>query len=125
MAELYGYHYKTGVVFAAFVPESGQAIARGGRYDDIGKDFGVARPATGFSADLKTLVSLTGLHGKQAQGIFSTVSNDSELLDFVAKLRAQGERVVMELPGKQGDAVAMHCNRIIVKDGSSWKVKEI
>ena len=46
------------MVFAAFVPGGGQAIAHGGRYDDIGADFGRARPATGFSTDLKALVGL-------------------------------------------------------------------
>ncbi len=48
LGELRGYHYHTGVVFAAFVPGVGQSIAQGGRYDDIGADFGRARPATGF-----------------------------------------------------------------------------
>ena len=59
LSELHGYHYKTGVVFAAFVPQLGQAIARGGRYDDIGKIFGRARAATGFSTDLKVLNELS------------------------------------------------------------------
>src|SRR5690606_9417749 len=58
LSELRGYNYHTGVVFAAFVPGVGQAIAQGGRYDDIGAVFGRSRPATGFSTDLKTLVSL-------------------------------------------------------------------
>ncbi len=58
LAELRGYHFHTGVVFAAFVPSSGKEIARGGRYDDIGRVFGRARPATGFSTDLKTLMLL-------------------------------------------------------------------
>lgn len=57
LGELRGYHYHTGVVFAAFVPGVGQSIAQGGRYDDIGADFGRARPATGFSTDLKSLVT--------------------------------------------------------------------
>ncbi|MFP3518919.1 ATP phosphoribosyltransferase regulatory subunit, partial [Pseudomonas sp. SIMBA_077] len=46
LGELRGYHYHTGVVFAVFVPGVGQSIAQGGRYDDIGADFGRARPAT-------------------------------------------------------------------------------
>src|SRR3546814_1417176 len=58
LGELRGYHYHTGVVFAVFVPGVGQSIAQGGRDDDIGADFGRARPATGFSTDLKTLVTL-------------------------------------------------------------------
>lgn len=53
LAELRGYAYHTGAVFAAYVPGQGQAIAQGGRYDDIGRAFGRARAATGFSADLR------------------------------------------------------------------------
>ena len=59
LAELRGYHYHTGLVFAAYVPGHGQEIARGGRYDGIGQAFGHARPATGFSSDLKTLLALS------------------------------------------------------------------
>lgn len=58
LAELRGYRYKTGMVFAAFVPEHGREIARGGRYDGIGAEFGAARPATGFSADMNELLRL-------------------------------------------------------------------
>ena len=58
LAELRGYRYHTGVVFAAFVPGEGRELARGGRYNGVGADFGVDRPATGFSADLNRLVSL-------------------------------------------------------------------
>ena len=57
LAELRGYHYHTGTVFAAYVAGRGQAVAQGGRYNDIGEVFGRARPATGFSTDLKTLLS--------------------------------------------------------------------
>lgn len=58
LAELRGYRYQTGVVFAAFVPGHGREIARGGRYDGVGAEFGAARPATGFSADLNELLRL-------------------------------------------------------------------
>lgn len=58
LAELRGYRYQTGMVFAAFVPGHGRELARGGRYDGVGSEFGVARPATGFSADVNELLSL-------------------------------------------------------------------
>lgn len=58
LAELRGYRYQTGVVFAAFVPGHGRELARGGRYDGVGAEFGTARPATGFSADLNELLRL-------------------------------------------------------------------
>ncbi|HEY9547317.1 MAG TPA: ATP phosphoribosyltransferase regulatory subunit [Solimonas sp.] len=58
LAELRGYSYHTGMVFAAFVPGHGREIARGGRYDGVGHEFGAPRPATGFSADLNELLRL-------------------------------------------------------------------
>ncbi|TXH05042.1 MAG: ATP phosphoribosyltransferase regulatory subunit [Nevskiaceae bacterium] len=60
LAELRGYRYQTGMVFAAFVPGHGRELARGGRYDGVGHEFGAARPATGFSADINELLRLGG-----------------------------------------------------------------
>lgn len=59
LAELRGYRYQTGMVFAAFVPGYGRELARGGRYDGVGREFGVPRAATGFSADVNELLSLS------------------------------------------------------------------
>lgn len=58
LAELRGLRYHTGLVFAAFVPGYGREIARGGRYDGVGREFGRAMPATGFSADMNELLRL-------------------------------------------------------------------
>ncbi|MGH8526035.1 MAG: ATP phosphoribosyltransferase regulatory subunit, partial [Gammaproteobacteria bacterium] len=97
LAELRGYHYHTGIVFAAYLPGQGQAIARGGRYDDIGRVFGRARPATGFSTDLKRLVSeAKPLPGKT---VCAPWGDDPDLTAMVTQLRMRGERVVWRLPG--------------------------
>lgn len=122
LAELRGYHYHTGVVFAAFVPGQGQAIAQGGRYDDIGKVFGRARPATGFSTDLRALLNLVPSAPVSEQGIFAPAVDDPLLDDMIARLRAEGKRVVQELPGQVGDAAAMECDRILVKQDGQWQV---
>ena len=58
LAELRGYGYHSGVVFAAYAQGRSRAIALGGRYDEVGKIFGRARPATGFSLDLRELVEM-------------------------------------------------------------------
>jgi ATP phosphoribosyltransferase regulatory subunit len=55
LAELRGYHYHSGVVFDAYCAGVAGAVARGGRYDEVGKAFGRARPATGFSIDLRSV----------------------------------------------------------------------
>lgn len=125
LAELHGYHYKTGVVFAAYVPGTGQEIARGGRYDEIAAAYGRARPATGFSTDIKTLVRIGQLNADRPQGILAPSEHSAELADQVDQLRAQGERVIYALPGSQATAAELGCNRELVKTDSHWSVKEI
>ena len=124
LGELRGYHYHTGVVFAVFVPGVGQSIAQGGRYDDIGADFGRARPATGFSTDLKTLVSLGNAElVKSAGGIWAPCSTDMALWQAVCRLREQGERVVQALEGQQSDAARVTgCDRQLEMQGGTWVV---
>ncbi len=123
LAELRGYHYHTGLVFAAYVSGRGQAVALGGRYDDIGKVFGRARPATGFSTDLKTLLSLSTHKNNQLAAIFAPADNDADLQAMIARLRQQGETVICALPGQSGGAKEMGCDRQLVKEGGGWKLK--
>lgn len=127
LSELRGYHYHTGILFAVFVPGQGQEIARGGRYDDIGRVFGRARPATGFSTDLKSLVNLSDYQSTNSasSAIFAPRSDDPALGSMIAELRAQGEIVIIELPGQLGDATAMGCKRILVQHDGQWSVEGI
>ncbi len=121
LSELHGYHYKTGVVFAAFVPQLGQAIARGGRYDDIGKVFGRARAATGFSTDLKVLNQLSDKQFVSSEKIFAPLNVDQ---NKVAELRAQGKIVIEQLPGQETDAQAMGCNQSLGLVDGQWLVND-
>ena len=124
LAELRGYGYQTGVVFAAFTPGCGEEIARGGRYDQIGEVFGRARPATGFSADLKTLIALSGRAAPAPrEGILAPASDDVALQQRIAELRTTGEIVVMTLPGQTMHAVESRCNRQLVKRDDAWVVE--
>ncbi len=120
LSELHGYHYKTGVVFAAFVPQRGQAIARGGRYDDIGKVFGRARPATGFSTDLKILNQLSGKQFTPAEKIFAPLDVEQKV---IATLRAEGKIVIEQLPGQEADAKAMGCNKSLCLVDGQWVIE--
>ncbi|MFI8480536.1 ATP phosphoribosyltransferase regulatory subunit [Pseudomonas sp. NPDC078700] len=124
LGELRGYHYHTGVVFAAFVPGVGQSIAQGGRYDDIGADFGRARPATGFSTDLKTLVSLGNMQLPDAPaGIWAPDHHDVYLWQAVQKLRGEGARVVQALPEQNlADAHEAGCDRQLQLRDGRWQV---
>ena len=126
LAELRGYRYQTGMVFAVFVPGCGQEIARGGRYDAIGRVFGRSRPATGFSTDLRELLQLSQRSfADRGSAIFAPAGEDVELLSAVQALRQSGERVVRALPGQEGDATDMGCDRVLVNEKGQWDVKPL
>ncbi|BAZ94864.1 histidyl-tRNA synthetase 2 [Thiohalobacter thiocyanaticus] len=125
LAELRGYAYQTGVVFAAFTPGCGQEVARGGRYDKIGEIFGRARPATGFSADLKTLMALGRTAAASDGAIYAPADGDSGLNDRVRELRSQGERVIQGLPGEAGGAQALGCDRRLELRDGVWEVRNL
>jgi ATP phosphoribosyltransferase regulatory subunit len=126
LAELRAYNYQTGMSFAVFVPGRGQEIVRGGRYDDIGQVFGRARPATGFSTDLKTLMDLSRRDFSRREGaILAPAGSAPGLLAAVRELRSKGERVISALPGQQGDAADMGCDRQLVEDKGNWTVKPV
>ncbi len=124
LGELRGYHYHTGTVFAAFVPGIGQSIAQGGRYDDIGANFGRARPATGFSTDLKTLVRLgNAVLDAPLRGIWAPALGDAGLWLKVRALRQAGERVVQALGVETlADAQASGCDRRLLQVDGVWVV---
>ena len=124
LGELHSYHYENGLVFAAFRDGEGQALARGGRYDGIGEAFGRARPATGFSADLKRLMPHDGdRRGRSGTGIFAPATEDPALEEAILRLRRQGERVVRALPGDGTTAVDYSCDRQLVQDSDGWTVR--
>lgn len=126
LSELRGYHYHTGVVFAAFVPGLGQEVARGGRYDDIGAAFGRARPACGFSSDLKLLMRLNkSVEQTVNNGIFAPWSDDPSQHQAVEKLRKEGKMVVMGLPGQVGSAEEMGCSALLSLQGNEWVVTAV
>jgi ATP phosphoribosyltransferase regulatory subunit len=127
-AALSGYRYQNGAVFAAYISGQGGEIARGGRYDMIGKVFGRSRPATGFSLDLKALAKISPKNNESVYGIYAPNDDDSALQDKIKKLRGQGERLICALsdqPCDTDDAKDMRCDRILVKDGQQWVVKSL
>jgi ATP phosphoribosyltransferase regulatory subunit len=100
LSDLVSYNYHTGLVFAAYLPGYGNAIARGGRYNNIGEVFGRSRPATGFSTDLKTLVMLSEHKVVKRKIVLAPAENDMALWGAVSKLRREGYKVVQALEGE-------------------------
>ena len=127
LSELRGFHYHTGLVFSALVPGHGQAVANGGRYDDIGEVFGRARPATGFATDLKALMGYLpmdqlaksdAVYAPCSKGL--SASDELSLWRAVKVLRASGESVVC---GLSNDAESGQYSRSLSLDNGQWIVK--
>ncbi|MEC5396990.1 ATP phosphoribosyltransferase regulatory subunit [Uliginosibacterium sp. H1] len=125
LADLRGYHYHTGLVFAAYCGNSAAAVALGGRYNESGQAFGRARPATGFSLDLRDLVSASSATAPVASAILAPVAGDAGLADAVAALRADGEVIVIELPGHEGTWREAGCDRRLVLRDDAWRVEPL
>ena len=120
LGELRGYHYLTGLVFAAFAPGYGNPIASGGRYDHIGEVFGRARPATGFAVDITALSKLGLLTQFQVQGILAVASDDPRQWEAIQALRAKGERVICA--ENLAAAAALHCDRQLIVSKGIYEV---
>lgn len=128
LCELRGFEYHTGIVFAAYTPHYGRAIAKGGRYDHIGEVFGRARPASGFDCDLKTLARLSRSKFQRPAGILAPVADNAALLAAIDKLREAGEIVVGALQEKNSSkkaALEMGCDRRLVKKSGKWVVEKL
>jgi ATP phosphoribosyltransferase regulatory subunit len=123
LADLRGYQYHSGVMFAVYVDKLPQPIARGGRYDHVGQAFGRSRPATGFSLDLLTLASLSPLRARKL-AIAAPWLNDAQLNQVIATLRSQGEVVIQVMAGETVEAAEYECDRELVQQGSAWEVKK-
>lgn len=124
LSELRGYTYHTGIVYAAYASNSGREIARGGRYDDIGRHFGNARPATGFSTNLGLLLELGNYQQQEQQPpILAPIENAPLLNQKIKQLRTQGEVVIRQLGGQSDkDYEILSCNRKIVLENDEWTV---
>jgi ATP phosphoribosyltransferase regulatory subunit len=124
LADLRGYHYHSGAMFAAYVPGLPNAVARGGRYDHVGEAFGRARPATGFSMDLRELARLMpGAERKRA--IRAPWGTEPALRNKIAELRKTGEIVIQSLPGHETDQDEFDCDRALVFENENWILKNL
>jgi ATP phosphoribosyltransferase regulatory subunit len=124
LADLRGFAYYSGPRFSIFVPGSSDALARGGRYDEVGAVFGRKRPAAGFSLDIKALVSLLP-HPQPQPAIRAPWSEDASLSQTIAELRAQGHTVVCLLPGHDSEVDEFHCDRELIEQHGHWTVRPL
>lgn len=121
LSELRGYHYHSGLVFAAYAQGYSGPLALGGRYDEVGSVFGRARPATGFSLDLRGVVTALA-PAELRTAIFAPFGDAADLTAMIDELRAAGEVVMQELPGHEAHRKELNCDRKLVKLDAVWQV---
>jgi ATP phosphoribosyltransferase regulatory subunit len=121
LADLRGYAYYTGVRFSIYAPDAHDALARGGRYDEVGSVFGRKRPAVGFSLDVKELATAAGPRPLRA-AIRAPWGEDAALRAAIAALRQQGETVVCVLPGHESEVDEFQCDRELRSHAGHWSV---
>lgn len=124
LADLRGYAYYTGTRFSIYAPGASDALARGGRYDEVGAVFGRSRPAAGFSLDIKALVGVLARRPLHA-AIRAPWSDSVELRSEISKLRSSGETVVCALPGHDSEVDEFHCDRELIQVAQQWVVQTI
>jgi ATP phosphoribosyltransferase regulatory subunit len=124
LSELRGYHYHSGIVFAAYAQGYKGPLALGGRYDEVGQSFGRARPATGFSLDLRGVVSALP-PAKSDMAIYAPASDDGALANKIENLRSEGHVVIEALAGSDVDLAELNCNRKLEHYNSGWHVVDV
>jgi len=124
LSDMSGYAYYSGARFAVYGAGSSEALARGGRYDEVGAVFGRNRPAVGFSLDLKALVEV-GPPSSRPAAIRAPWGEDPELRAAVRRLREAGETVLAVLPGHDRETQAFDCDRELVQVGGRWVLQAL
>ncbi len=118
LADLRGYHYHSGTMFAAYSAGLPGAVAQGGRYDEVGSAFGRARPATGFSLDLRELARIARTNGDR-RIVSAPAGDDATMRGAIAALRARGDVVVQRLAADEADGDGAR----LVRRGGAWIVE--
>ncbi|WP_206952301.1 ATP phosphoribosyltransferase regulatory subunit [Trinickia acidisoli] len=122
LADLRGYAYHSGVMFSAYVDGVPNALARGGRYDHVGQAYGRARPATGFSLDLREIARISPIEARTS-AILAPWKHDDLLRERVAALRDAGEVVIQALPGHDHALDEFAFDRVLIERDGAWCVE--
>jgi ATP phosphoribosyltransferase regulatory subunit len=124
LSDMSGYAYYSGTRFAVYGGASSEALARGGRYDEVGAVFGRRRPAVGFSLDLKVLAEHAP-NPPRASAVRAPWGEDLKLRAAVRRLREAGETVLCVLPGHENEGREFDCNRELVSIDDQWVLRAL
>ena len=124
LADVSGYAYYSGARFSLYGAAANAALARGGRYDEVGAVFGRNRPAVGFSLDVKALAQVASARPAQA-AVRAPWGEGIELRVAVRRLREQGHMVVCTLPGHEHEAQEYDCDRELIEVDGRWVLRAL
>ena len=124
LADISGYAYYSGARFSIYGAAANAALARGGRYDEVGAVFGRNRPAVGFSLDVKALAQSAAEHPAVA-AVRAPWGDASGLRAAVRRLREQGQIVACTLPGHENEAQEYDCDRELIEVDGHWVVRAL
>lgn len=124
LADMGGYGYYSGLRFAVYAPGASTALARGGRYDEVGAIFGRNRPAVGFSLDVKALAA-SGTPVAQPACVRAPWSEDPQLKAAVRQLREAGHTVVLEMPGEEAHDDDRGFDRVLEHVSGRWVLRAV
>jgi ATP phosphoribosyltransferase regulatory subunit len=124
LSDMSGYAYYSGTRFAVYGGDSSGALARGGRYDEVGAVFGRRRPAVGFSLDLKLLAEHAP-EPPRASAVRAPWGEDLKLRAAVRRLRETGETVVCVLPGHENEGQEFDCDRELALIDDHWVLRSL
>ncbi|WP_367421873.1 ATP phosphoribosyltransferase regulatory subunit [Snodgrassella alvi] len=119
LSELRVDNYHTGLLFAAYSEDWPDALARGGRYDGLGKYFGRSRPASGFSFDLRDLIGHLPPVEK-LRGIKVSVHDAPAAKNEIEQLRSAGECVIIDYTPECNEVKG--CDRQLVWQNQQWQL---
>jgi ATP phosphoribosyltransferase regulatory subunit len=124
LADLSGYAYYSGPRFSIYAAGSNAALARGGRYDEVGAVFGRNRPAVGFSLDVKELALAAPTNGAHA-AVRAPWNQSPELRAAVRRLRDEGYTVLCTLPGHEQETQEYACDRELIEAAGRWVLRAL
>jgi len=124
LADMSGYAYYSGARFSVYGAAANAALARGGRYDEVGAVFGRNRPAVGFSLDVKAL-AMAAAEQPAVAAVRAPWNEDRELRATVRRLREQGQMVVCTLPGHEHEAQEYDCDRELINVDGCWVLRAL
>ncbi len=124
LSDLSGYAYYSGTRFAIYGGASSDALARGGRYDEVGAVFGRRRPAVGFSLDLKALAEQAP-EPPRFSAVRARWGEDPALRSAVRRLRQAGETVLCVLPGHEHEGQEFDCDRELISIDDQWVLRAL